>query len=987
MSTPKNQWVIRLDSEQVKGPYSTDAVIKMIVAGVFSGSEEISAYPDGEWGALTKQPEFYDALLESLENPVEVDIKKAQKMEAETVVRAPPKLKKKTVNEETAVSYELPEAIKKIIEEEKEELRRQEENKKKQILTPIVPGSKLGITKEHVPLPMMPKPDLAQIKENNLTIHMSDVKKLKEKEKKKFIPFAILLVLLVIGFYFLLMPSTQEVVRGWALVAPPQKTDEKISAEDARMVKKRTARAFQMGQLDALLIAHKSLARVVADYPKDLESMGMLCMAYHELWPYTRQTPQDLRSISLVMQMARSANPISRYSGTCQVAFLLAKGQVPEAKSVLIATMDSQIEPNFSLSPFLNLIKGQLFEYEQNYLNALVYYEQAIKTWPQWVTAMFNAGRMNLKLGKNNEARSLFIEIKKLEPESKMALYGLGLVEAVGFKNTEKAFQYFTAGYVLNQTIPKDFHIEALLNFAKILVDRNENKKALDVAEKGYQLNPSHRGLKELVLLLGGDDKIENAQNEIILQGDQFARAGDHLAAQAQYKAAFEVDPKNAAAAFKAAKSLWAINQTKDAVLWLEKAIKADPKFISAYTLKADYETQKYNFLEAAKTLLEASRRAPQNYEVLKGQALLEFRKNNMVSAIQYGERAVRVYDSDVELLSLLAEANINFYQNAPSTKNSDSERKEQAKKDAIRYAMKAIDLEPSLPEAQITYAHLLAATDGPLRGEKQLKDKIAEFPYTPEYRIALAEYYRTYEKFSEAADMYMQVYTANTKNKKAALGLAECYRIMNNPEMAQKFYNVASILDPSDVEPLFSNAKLLLELASGREAKAKLQQAIAKLNLVKTINPNYPRVSYFLAKSYMELGDFKLALDLIREEKMKNPNIADPYLLGAELFFRKEQYKECAAEYALAIKLRPSSAELYVKASTCYRLSNALDIAEDMLSMAKDRESGFPEIYRERGFIFEKKGQMPEARQEFEKYLDLAPNAPDRMFIEMKIK
>lgn len=987
MSTPKNQWVIRLDSEQVKGPYSTDAVIKMIVAGVFSGSEEISAYPDGEWGALTKQPEFYDALLESLENPVEVDIKKAQKMEAETVVRAPPKVKKKAVNEDTAVSYELPDAIKKIIEEEKEELKRQEENKKKQILAPIAPGSSLGITKANLPKAIVPKPDLEQIRDNNLTIHMSDVKKLKDREKKKFIPFVIFLVLLVVGFYFLLAPSNTEVVKGWTLAAPPQKNEEKVTPDDARMIKRRMARAFQLGQIDAILVAHKDLAKVVTDYPKDLESMGMLCLAYHELWPYTRQTAQDLRSMSIVMQMARTVNPISRYSGTCQISYLLAKGQLPEAKSILITTMDSQIEPNFSLYPFLNLIKGELFEYEQNFVNALIYYDLAAKTWPQWITAIFQAGRMSLKLGKNNEARSLFMEIKKIDPESKIALYGLGLVEILGFKNAEKAYQYFTAGFVSNRTIPKDFNIEALLNYAKILVDRNESKKALEVAQKGYQLNPSHRGLKELVLLLGGDDKVENAQNEIILQGDQFARAGDHLAAQAQYKAAFEVDPKNASAAFKAAKSLWEINQTKDSIAWLDKAIKADPKFITAYTLKADYEAQKYNFREAAKTLLEASRKAPQNYEVLKGQALLESRKNNMMSAIQYGERAIRIYDSDVELLSLLAEANINFYQNAPSTKNSDSDRKEQAKKDAIRYATKAIDLEPSLPEAQITYAHLLAAVDGPLRGEKQLKEKIVEFPYTPEYRIALAEYYRAYEKFTEASEIYMQVYTANTKNKKAALGLAECYRIMNNPEMAQKFYNVASILDPSDVEPLFSNAKLLLELASGREAKARLQQAISKLNLVKTINPNYPRVSYFLAKSYMELGDFKLALDLIREEKMNNPNIADPYLLGAELFFRKEQYKECAAEYALAIKLRPSSAELYVKASTCYRLSDALDIAEDMLSMARDRESGFPEIYRERGLIYEKKGQLNEARQDFERYLDLAPNAPDRMFFEGKIK
>ena len=62
---------------------------------------------------------------------------------------------------------------------------------------------------------------------------------------------------------------------------------------------------------------------------------------------------------------------------------------------------------------------------------------------------------------------------------------------------------------------------------------------------------------------------------------------------------------------------------------------------------------------------------------------------------------------------------------NAPGTRKEDMERKKNALKDAQRYAGKAIDLEPSWPEAQITYARYLAAQDGPLRGEKYLKDFI----------------------------------------------------------------------------------------------------------------------------------------------------------------------------------------------------------------------------------------------------------------------
>jgi tetratricopeptide (TPR) repeat protein len=436
-----------------------------------------------------------------------------------------------------------------------------------------------------------------------------------------------------------------------------------------------------------------------------------------------------------------------------------------------------------------------------------------------------------------------------------------------------------------------------------------------------------------------------------------------------------------------AAKSLWALNQSREAIVWLQKAIQVDPKLIQAYTLKADYESQRYSFVEASKTLMDASKRSPQNYEVLKGQALLEFRKNNIASALQFGEKAYKAYDADVELLSLLAQANIAFYMNAPSTGKDAQDKKNNALKQAQILSGKAIDLEPSWPESQITYSKFLSAAEGPMRGELYLKGLIKSFPYTNEYRIALADFYATEEKYNEAADMYQQVADLDPKNKKANFGLAEAYRVLNKPALAQRYYNATSVLDPSDVEPLFSNAKLLFETASGKEAKAKIMQALAKFNVVKEINPNFPRVSYYLAKCYLELGDFQKAMDLVKEEKVKNPNIADPFLLSAEIFYRKEQFKECAAEYSMAIKLRPSSAELYVKSSICYRKSDAIDIAEDMLIIAKQKESGYPDIYREQGYIDEKRGKTGDAKENFEKYLELSPNAPDRQLVESRFR
>ncbi|NUN04280.1 MAG: hypothetical protein HUU57_00845, partial [Bdellovibrio sp.] len=79
MSRIQVTWVVKTVGGQVKGPYSTEAILRMIGEGVFSGQEMISKLPDGQWTQISKEAAFYDKLLEALEDVVKVDPNKAQK--------------------------------------------------------------------------------------------------------------------------------------------------------------------------------------------------------------------------------------------------------------------------------------------------------------------------------------------------------------------------------------------------------------------------------------------------------------------------------------------------------------------------------------------------------------------------------------------------------------------------------------------------------------------------------------------------------------------------------------------------------------------------------------------------------------------------------------------------------------------------------------------------------------------------------------------
>ena len=116
---------------------------------------------------------------------------------------------------------------------------------------------------------------------------------------------------------------------------------------------------------------------------------------------------------------------------------------------------------------------------------------------------------------------------------------------------------------------------------------RGQKATALDKAKMAYKLNSANMLAKNLIEQLGGEGALKGQKfqgRELMYLGDQYVRAGDFFSAQAQFKSAYDADPRNGGlAAMKAGKCLWQLNQTSDAIDWMNKAIRSDPQLISAY--------------------------------------------------------------------------------------------------------------------------------------------------------------------------------------------------------------------------------------------------------------------------------------------------------------------------------------------------------------------------------------------------------------------
>src|SRR4051812_9642616 len=60
------RWEIQTANGKISGPFTTTDVLKQISEGQLKGGEKIKRYPDGTWVLISKQPQFYDHLLNAL---------------------------------------------------------------------------------------------------------------------------------------------------------------------------------------------------------------------------------------------------------------------------------------------------------------------------------------------------------------------------------------------------------------------------------------------------------------------------------------------------------------------------------------------------------------------------------------------------------------------------------------------------------------------------------------------------------------------------------------------------------------------------------------------------------------------------------------------------------------------------------------------------------------------------------------------------------
>jgi tetratricopeptide (TPR) repeat protein len=964
----ETKWIVKDSSGKIFGPFSSAQVLVEIDKGYFIGEEMIATYPGGSWRAISKAPEFYDRLLDVLaqdsNSPVRPTSRSSRPGMASSV--------RNSDDEVTQIRIQPPGgtgtggATNTSASNGRSPSGQGDEDDLHAQLTGAE-GEGETTTQNHR-------------SDDSVVIELTDLKSLELKERLRSSKAPLMVVgatLLILVLFFIFMGGNSADSNRIHLLAP-RANQPPLAEAKVKEKLRRALTAFQTDTFSGYQRAQNELVEALEGAPpnpetqkKRAELASTLCLVYRELWPFAFQDSRDAKTISLVMQQAKKLDPGGLNGSLCEIIQLMVTSRYRDAQGLTDSMLAEENQ-----APVLFEIRGDLYNSVQDYGNAAAYFTQARQLWPGWLKISVDEARARIENKQFPQAMQLLKKVLAAVPSHPVAKIELGLIEFGEFGHDDQALNLLRSALESGEKVTRPIASNANLGMAQIFLKKNEKKKSLQYAKKAYALNTANTAAKNLVVQLAGANEIKSTKvdsAELMAIGQQHMRSGDYFAAQAEFKAAFEADPKNGTAAMYAGKCLWSLNQSEDAMDWLKKAYHADPNLIAAYVELADDYAQRFDYHSATNVLQQVQRIAPQSYEVYRGFAVVELRRNNFQAAVTFAQRALHLYETDIDTLIIMGKAHLGL----------------QEYQDAQRFAGKAIELDYNNTAAQSLYAKIESGLHGVDAAAAYLRQQISRYGVISkgqqvpqaaiDFRVTLGEIFMQDERYEQAEEEFRQAIALDPNNKEALVRLGKVMQAENRAPDSLVMFLKAAVLDPSDADPIFQSALVYSDVGKLIDASNQFQRVIR-------INARYPRAHIHLGEVYLRQGDAKKALEESLEERRINPELAEAYGLAGEAYYALGQYSNCASEYQKAVAKKLQNSDTLIKMARCYRLTGALDSAQSLLRQAQAAESGNANIYKEQGAIFHTKGMGDEAIQAYETYLRLVPNAVDKAQIENEI-
>ena len=235
---------------------------------------------------------------------------------------------------------------------------------------------------------------------------------------------------------------------------------------------------------------------------------------------------------------------------------------------------------------------------------------------------------------------------------------------------------------------------------------------------------------------------------------------------------------------------------------------------------------------------------------------------------------------------------------------------------------------------------------DVPDQAEQLLRDAVGRFPRSYELRMALAHVYEKRKDFDKAVAFYQ-------RSKK------------DRPELAEPNIMIGKI---------FLDQQRYLEAAQNFETAGQIQ-------------PDFPEVFLFAARAYAKDGKTKEAAQLYAKEIDERPAVLASFIEAAEFLLESNSPAEVPKLFQKFKADFQDDPRVLTRLAQSYLATQDYDQAQSTAASALAGNPNLPEANRVLGYVFDQQSQPEMARQYFEKYIRLLPQAVDADSIREKLE
>jgi Tfp pilus assembly protein PilF len=208
--------------------------------------------------------------------------------------------------------------------------------------------------------------------------------------------------------------------------------------------------------------------------------------------------------------------------------------------------------------------------------------------------------------------------------------------------------------------------------------------------------------------------------------------------------------------------------------------------------------------------------------------------------------------------------------------------------------------------------------------------------------------------------------------SSEAIRNLGEAYLAGGNLTAALRELKRAEGIDPDDHITQFDIGLVYLY-------RERYDQAIQYLQRAITLKPDFAPAINSLGNAYLAKGEWDKAIEayqrIIEDVFYGTPHFALSNMGLA--YYQKKDYAEAEKQFQEALKMNPDFVNALAGLATTYMAMGRYDDAIAKLDRAVRKEPKLPHLHYELGKAYEGARNLPKAREEYQRAVELAPDSP----------